>query len=151
MNNKGFSTLVGLCYVIPMIFIATTFFLLSTNEQKTELLSTNGVNAQYIAESALAKTFDLLCADVSLYDDIRQKASSGFITYEKELLTESRQENGQQVKANVYLHFFNYRDSCFTLTAVGKFANASKRVTVYIKENEHKFSILWWDYHEQKL
>lgn len=149
MNNKGISTLAGLCYILPMLFITSSFFLLSTNEQKIDLLAVNGIKAQYAAESALERTIYLLSTETFIYDDIKRQADGSFITYKKTLFEESWQEDEEQLSAAVYLHFFNYEDSYFTLNAVGNAGGASKRITVYIKEKEHKLSVIRWNYHEE--
>lgn len=95
MNNKGFSTLIGLCYLLPMVFLMMSFFLLSTNDQRTDLLATNGVKAQYLAESAVEKALVYLCADKERYINIRQEAINNIGSYEKELFSEKKERRSR--------------------------------------------------------
>lgn len=151
MNHKGFSTLVGLCYLIPMTFLMSAFFLLYKNEQQTQSLYVNSIRAQYIAESAAEKTFALLCSDPKIYDDIRREAYGQTTVYEKELYSENRRENDHEIRASVRLRFFSYGNSVFTLNALGSFDNTPRRIIAYIKESNHQMFLQRWDYHEDKL
>lgn len=149
MNNNGFSTLIGLCYLLPMVFLMMSFFLLSTNDQRTDLLATNGVKAQYLAESAVEKALVYLCADKERYINIRQEAINNIGSYEKELFSEKKEEAGHTENAVTYMHFYNYTDIVFTLTGIAQFDNAEKLVTAFIKEDNGELRIIRWDYHEQ--
>lgn len=148
MSEKGFSTLLGLCFLLPMLFLASVFFSVFSNEQRIEMMDFDGAKAQYTAESAIEKALKILYSDLSAYDKMRREAQGQTMTYKKEIFSENSQIEGYDVSSIVYLRFFNYDDSYFTLTAVSKFNNASKRVTVYIREKNHILSIIRWDYHE---
>ncbi len=148
MNEKGFSTLLGLCFLLPMLFLASVFFSVFYNEQRIEMMAFDGAKAQYIAEGAIEKALKVLHSDLSEYDKMRKEAQGQTMTYKKEIFSETSQLEGYEAGSAVYLRFFNYDDSYFTLTAVSKFNNASKRITVYIREKNHVLSIIRWDYHE---
>ncbi|WP_196594281.1 hypothetical protein [Pectinatus sottacetonis] len=149
MDKKGFFTLTGLCFLLPMIFLAANFFLIFSNEQKISLLSINNEKAQYLAESSLEKTFAQLCNNPTLYDQIYSAAREQPAVYKKNLLHVDSYNKNHHLVCDVYFQFFNYTNSLFSLTSISKFDNAAKSVTVYIKEDKHIFSILRWDYHNE--
>ncbi|WP_196599379.1 hypothetical protein [Pectinatus frisingensis] len=149
MNEKGFFTLLGISFLLPMLFLISGLLLIFTNEQKMSSLTLEGTYAQYLAENALEKTLADLCSDLSVYDQICEEARYQNISYKKTLYTETADLNGRPTKVTVSLRFFNYSASYFTLSSVGEYGNTAKRITVYIKETNHILSIVRWDYHEQ--
>lgn len=151
MNNNGYISLFGLVFILPMLFLASNFFLVSHNEQQIEILAAANISAQDCAESGIEKALEQLITTPDIYDEIYTDAFTHVITYKKTLLTNQQIINQQTIKTTVNLYFFNYADSIFILSSTSEFGSNGKHLSAFIQEKNHKFTILRWDYHDKKV